>query len=142
MLRVLAILLLTTSSALAWEARSGEVCELTHDGTTVQVRVTYDPGVGEYAIAISPDQPWSAAPLFAIRFDGPRGLTISTDRHVISDGGTTFTVTDRGFGNVLNGLEFNNRATALLGDREVAFALAGAGPAVRVFRACTRATGV
>ena len=79
-------------------------------------------------------------PIFAIRFDGPRGLTISTDRHVILDDGATLTVTDRGFGNVLNGLEFNDTATALLGDRAVAFALDGAGPAVRAFRACTAGT--
>ena len=38
---------------------------------------------------------------------------------------------------MLNGLEFNDTATALLGDRAVAFALDGAGPAVRAFRACT-----
>ena len=139
MLRAFAILLLTASSALAWEARSGDVCELTHEGEAAQVRVTYDPAIPEYAIAITPDRPWSPGPLFAIRFDGPRGLTISTDRHVILGDGATLTVTDTGFGNVLNGLEFNYTATALLGDRAIAFALDGAGPAVRAFRACTTA---
>ena len=137
MLRALAILLLTASPALAWEARSGRVCELTHEGEAASVRVTYDPAMPEYTIAITPDRPWSPGPIFAIRFDGPPGLTISTDRHVILGGGATLTVTDRGFGNVLNGLEFSDTATALLGDRAIAFALDGAGPAVRAFRACT-----
>ena len=136
MLRALVVLLLTATPALAWEARSGPVCELTHEGDGAHVRVTYDPAIPEYAIAITPDRPWSPAPTFAIRFDGPRGLTISTDRHVIFDGGATLIVRDRGFGNVLNGLEFNDTATALLGDRAIAFALENAGPAVRAFRAC------
>ncbi len=140
MLRALAVLLLTATPALAWEARSGRVCELTHEGEAARVRVTYDPAIPEYAIAITPDRPWSPGSIFAIRFDGPRGMTISTNRHVILGGGATLTVTDRGFGNVLNGLEFNYTATALLGDRAVAFALDGAGPAVRAFRACS--TGV
>ena len=136
MLRAFAVLLLTATPAIAWEARSGSVCELTHEGETARVRVTFDPAIAEYAIAITPDRPWSPGPIFAIRFDGPRGLTISTDRHLIFGEGATLTVKDRGFGNVLNGLEFNDTATALLGDRAVAFALDGAGPAVRAFRAC------
>ncbi|MHA1553775.1 MAG: excinuclease ABC subunit B [Alphaproteobacteria bacterium] len=137
MLRVLAVLLLSAAPALAWEAGSGRVCELTHQGEAARVSVTYDPAIGEYAIAITPERPWSPGPIFTIRFDGPRGLTISTDRHAVSGGGATVTVMDRGFGNVLNGLEFNDTATALLGDQAVAFALDGAGPAVRTFRACT-----
>ena len=137
MLRALAVLLLTATPALAWEAKTGPICELTHEDEVANVRVTYDPAVAEYAIAITPDRPWSPGPVFAIRFDGPRGLTISTGRHVISGEGATLTVTDRGFGNVLNGIEFNDTATALLGDRAIAFALDGAGPAVRAFRACT-----
>ena len=140
MLRALAVLLLTATPALAWEARSGHVCELTHEGQAARVRVTYDSAIPEYAIAITPDRPWSSGPIFAIRFDGPRGLTISTDRHVILGDGATLSVTDRGFGNVLNGLEFNETATVLLGDRAIAFALDGAGPAVRAFRACATGT--
>ena len=142
MLRALAALVLMAAPAQAWEAGSGEVCELSHDGETASVRVTYDPAIRQYAIAISLDRPWSPAPLFAMRFDGPRSLTITTDRHVLSDGGTTLTVTDRGFGNVLNGLEFNLTATALLGTRAVAVSLEGAAPAVQAFRACADAVSV
>ncbi len=136
MLRTLAVLLLTSAPALAWEARSGRVCELVHDGETAFVRVTFDPAIPEYSIAITPVLPWLNSPVFAMRFDGPRSNTISTDRHVITGGGETLTVTDSGFGNVLNGLEFNHTATALLGDRAIAVPLDGAGSAVRDFRAC------
>lgn len=137
MLRSLAVLLLTAAPAFAWEAGLGRVCELNHEGDEARVQVTYDPAIGEYAIAITPERPWRPGPVFAIRFEGPRGLTISTDRHVIQDDGATLTVTDRGFGNVLDGIEFNDTATALLGDRAVAIGLDGAAPAVRAFRDCT-----
>ena len=139
MLRILTILLLTATPALAWEARMGPVCQLVHEGETAHVRVTYDPAISEYAIAITPENRWSPGPNFFIRFDGPRGLTISTNRHMIGDNGATLTVTDRGFGNVLNGIEFNETATAQLGERAVVIGLDGAGPAVRAFRACTAA---
>jgi hypothetical protein len=140
MLCALAVLLLSATAALAWEAGSGRLCELNHQGEAVSVRLTYDPAMRQYTIAITPDRPWSPGPLFTLRFDGPRGKTISTSRHVLSRGGATLSVTDRGFGNVLDGLEFNSTATARLGEHRVAFALDGAGPAVRAFRAC--ATGV
>ena len=61
---------------------------------------------------------------------------ISTTRHVLDEGGRRLTVTDRGFGNVLDGLQFNGRAIAIAGDTVVALDLAGAAPEVEVFRAC------
>lgn len=142
MLRALAILLLSTAPALAWEVRQGRICELVHDGEDASVRVTYDPALPEYAIAITPKRPWQQGSIFAMRFDGPRGNTISTNRHALSGGGATLTVTDRGFGNVLNGLEFNHTATALLGERTVVVPLDGAAPAVREFRACASGLNV
>lgn len=142
MLRSLAMLLLTISPTLAWEARSGPVCELIHDGETASLHLTYNAAIQEYAIAITPDRPWLPGPIFAMRFDGPFTTAITTDRHVISDGGATLTVTDSGFGNVLNGLEFNHTATALLGDQSVIVTLDGAGAAVRAFRACTSSLSI
>ncbi|MBV6656603.1 MAG: hypothetical protein KI785_02425 [Devosiaceae bacterium] len=128
--------------ALAWEAQVGEVCEITHEGDSASVRVTYDLERLEYAIAITLPQAWPEGPVFAIRFDGPQGNVISTNRHVISNAGATLTVTDRGFGNVLNGLEFNTTATALLGDQAAVLALDGAAPAVQAFRACAESLSV
>ncbi len=138
----IAILMLTTTPVLAWEARSGIVCELAYDDDSASVLVTYDPATLDYAIAITPDRPWMNSPVFAMQFDGPLGNVITTDRHVISGGGATLTVTDRGFGNVLNGLEYNHTATALLGDRSISVPLAGAAPAVQEFRACTSSMSV
>ena len=142
MLRAAAILICTAAPAFAWEARvSGAVCELTNEDKAAQVRLTYDPAIPEYSISITSGQGWSPSPTFAIRFEGPRGLTISTQRQVISGDRGTVTVKDSGFGNVLDGLEFNNTATAILGNEAVTFGLENAGPAVRAFRACTAGAG-
>lgn len=140
--RTLIILLLLGTPALAWEIKSGSFCELTHKDEIAQVRITYDLAISEYAIAITLNRAWSPEPMFAIRFDGPRSITISTNRHLLSGDRKTLTVRDQGFGNVLNGIEFNDTATAVLGNQAVVLALDGAGPAVRAFRACANGLGV
>jgi hypothetical protein len=129
-----------TAPAGAWEFTPQPVCTLSHETDRARVVVTHDPSLSEpYAIAVTGAAPWPDVPVFSMRFDGPRGLTISTDRQNLSDGGRTLSVTDTGFGNVLNGLEFNDTATALAGDIAVPFPLAGAAPEVRAFRACVAA---
>jgi len=139
-MRLASFLLLIASPAVAWEFSPSPVCTLSHGTETAEVRVIYDARVPEYAISVSRrDAPWSPGPVFAIRFDGPHGMTISTDRHGLSSSGQTLTVADSGFGNVLNGLEFSDTATALLADQEVTIPLAGAAPQVQKFRACTEA---
>ena len=134
---------LPAASAAAWEARIGLICELAHATPDADIRLTYDPAMPEYTITIRlRDGAWPDAPVFAMRFDGPQGRTISTDRHARSADGAALTVTDRGFGNVLDGLQFNDTATALAGDTAVAVPLEGAAPAVAAFRACRPAAGV
>lgn len=140
MLRFLAIAMLTTTQAWAWEFTSDSICTLDHDDRDAAVRVIYDPSKQIYAISITPARPWRSGPVFGLRFDGQRSNTISTNRHIISDDNATLTVTDSGFGNVLDGLEFNQTATAFLGDQAFTFGLDNAAPAVREFRAC--ASGV
>jgi hypothetical protein len=143
MLRVLALSmsLLAAAPAPAWEARVGTICELVHAEEDGDVRVTYDPRGPEYAITIRRSTgAWPTGPVFVIRFDGGRPITIQTDRHALSEGGAALTVTDRGFGNVLDGLQYNETATAYLGDVALPFALTGpepAAPAVEEFRRCT-----
>ena len=133
----LVFLLALTAPAAAWTFTPQPVCTLSDRTTSASVVVTYDPRQPEpYAIAVTGAAPWPGAPVFSMRFDGPRGMTISTDRQKLSDGGRTLTVTDRGFGNVLNGLEFNTTATALAGDTAIPFPLDGAAPEVQKFRAC------
>ena len=136
----LALPLLLAGPAAAWEFSPVPVCTLSHESAEGAVAVTWDPGRPEpYAITVTRAGAWSPGPVFAIRFDGPRALAIQTDRHAISEDGGALTVTDRGFGNVLDGLEFNGRATAMLGAAEVGFSLEGAAGPVRAFRACTGA---
>lgn len=122
----------------AWEFTIGPVCTLTHEMDTGDVRLTYDSRIPEYSITVTrPTAPWpTQAPTFAMRFDGPNQGLITTDRHVLSDDGTSLTVTNRGFGNVLDGLQFNTIATALLGGTAVVIPLANAAEPVARFRAC------
>jgi hypothetical protein len=94
----------------------GRLCTLDHSGAEAEVRLTYDPSLPEYTIAIRVAEPWPEAAVFAMRFDGPQGNMISTGRHSLSGDGLTLSVSDRGFGNVLDGLEFNEVAWRPPGD--------------------------
>ncbi len=126
-----------STSASAWEFSPTPICTLFHQGTDMSVSVTFDPDISEYAIHLSREPGWPEGDVFSIRFEGPRGLTISTDRHAINpEDKRTLTVKDRGFGNVLNGIKFNTRAVAIVGDVEVPVSLDGAAPAVDAFRTC------
>lgn len=138
-----AFALLCVQPAAAWEATIGVVCTLDHADDRAEVRLTYDPRIPEYSITIKRlDGAWPAAPVFALRFEGAQGLTISTDRHTLSEGATALTVRDRGFGNVLNGLQFNSQAVAVTGDAALPISLDGAAPAVAAFRRCDAAPSV
>ena len=127
---------LIASPATAWEFAPTGICTLSDASEQAETLITYDARLPEYAIAITlANGTWPEEPVFAIRFL-PSGLTITTNRHVLSEGGRTLTVTDRGFGNVLDGLEFNALAVAILGDLQVTIPLEGAAPEVELFRAC------
>ncbi len=137
MLRFLIPALLAASPTAAWEFTATPVCTLSHATDEAEVRVTHDPRQAEpYAIALTLTGPWQQAPVFAIDFAGAASLTISTSRHRTSPDGRTLSVADTGFGNVLNGLEFNTTATAISGNQAVSIPLEGAAPAVQAFRAC------
>ena len=126
-LSVLLLAVLAALPARAWEFRATPICELSHETAEARVRVLYDPAIPEYAIEITRGEGWPDGPVFGIRFSGGRELVITTDRHTTLDGDpATLTVRDRGFGNVLNGLEFNDTATAFLGDTALSFPLRGA----------------
>ena len=93
-----------------------------------------------YAIDLTRNEGWQEGPVFAIRFDGPGRRTIATDRHELN--GNTLTVTDTGFGNVLDGIAFNFMATAVIGETMLFVQLAGAAPEVERFKACAANLGV
>ncbi|MEM9785056.1 MAG: excinuclease ABC subunit B [Pseudomonadota bacterium] len=130
-------LIFVTPQAIAWEFSAAPICTLTESTPNGTMTVTYDASLPEYTITITlPDGRWPEAPGFAMAFAGDRPIGIQTDGHELSEDGRSLTVTDTGFGNVLNGLEFNMRAYATSGELTVEFGLAGIGPAMRDFRNC------
>lgn len=137
-MRMLFALLCSAIPAQAWEFSANPVCTIAGDMPELAVRVTYDPGEAEpFRISLTGTAlAWPETDSFAIRFDGPAALSIGTDRHRRSPDGRTLSVSDTGFGNVLDGLALNDTATAIAGDRRIPFDLAGARPAVEAFRAC------
>lgn len=140
--RILLLILLMIEPAVAWESGSGRVCEIVHQSENALLRITFDPAIEEYSLAISLTRSWAAGPIFALRFEGLQSNTITTDQHRITDGGATVVVTDSGFGNVLDGVEFNTTVTAILGEQEVTVLLDGAAQSLREFRRCSASVAI
>ena len=139
---VFTLLVLIAATPLhGWDFSVTPICTLAHATDDSKLRVTYDPYVQEYAIMLTSNSTaWPDAPVFTLRFEGPRSHKISTTRHRLNHDRTTLTVTDTGFGNVLDGLEFNDTATAIVGAKKVTVPLSGAAASVREFRACADAS--
>lgn len=123
--------------ARAWEFSPSPICTLSHVEASAGVTVTYDHATALYAIAVTRAGGWPDAPVFSMSFEGVRPNTISTPNHQTA--GDTLTVSDTGFGNVLNGLEFNSSATAFTDTAAASVSLEGAADPVRQFRACSEA---
>ncbi len=142
-MRSLLILLALTTPAHAWQATIGATCTLQHSTAQAEVKLLYDPSLPRYTITITRSgTAWQPAAVFGLTFEGAASNTISTSRHMLQDGGASVTVEDRGFGNVLDGLQFNRSVTAFLGDQTLQFDLTGAAPAVQAFRDCRPAPSV
>lgn len=136
-MRFLLAILLLTAPAQAWDFTPTPICTIVEDIPDLSIRVTFDPTQPEpYAISLTRPEPWPATDTFGLSFNGPAAMTIGTSRHQLSADGRTLTVSDTGFGNVLDGLAFNATATAVAADTQVPFDLTGARPAVEAFRAC------
>lgn len=132
-MRLSAILAVLATPAAAWEFTPTPICTLTHETEAAALRITYDST--EYVLTLTlKDGTWAPSPGFEIRFDGRRPLTISTDRHAL--GGPELSVTDRGFGNVLDGLQFNDTATAFTDGQAITIPLQDAAEPVAAFRRC------
>lgn len=100
--------------------------------------ITYDPGATLYALRIThQSEDWAASTSFGMRFSGGVPITIGTSQHLID--GPRLTVSDRGFGNVLNGLEFNTTATAFTDTQSVDLSLKNVADPLQAFRACSKA---
>ena len=140
MWRALIFLVMSSVPAQAWDAWVEDgLCVLEHEAPDVHLRLTYDPSLPLYTIALKKPLPWPEAPIFSIRFEGARGLTISTQRHQLAEDGRRLSVSDTGFGNVLDGLAQNESAVAIAGSDQISVDLDGALPAVAAFRSCTTA---
>ena len=130
-----AVLILTTP-AHAWEFTPGVPCLLTHDTGATQIELTYDPRQPLYSITVSQDAAMPDSPFFAMRFDGPRPNTIASARHEMGNNNRSVTVTDTGFGNVLDGLQYNISTTIILAETMLTVSLKDASGPVQLFRDC------
>ena len=135
-------LALLPNSVFAWEFTPGLPCILSHQSGATEVTLTYDPTQPLYSFSLKQPDPFVPAPVFGLRFTGDLALAIGTDRHQFTEGGTRLTVTDTGFGNVLNGLQFNDVMIAAIGPDLISVPLVGASDAVAAFRACEAAPPV
>jgi hypothetical protein len=137
-MRVIVLAICFATPTFAWEYTPSPVCTVSHETEQAELALTYDRrSDGPYAIEITQkEKPWARSPLFVMRFDGPRPNVISTNRHSLGADDLSLTVTDRGFGNVLDGIEFNFLATAKSGETVLYFQLEGAADAMRRFRVC------
>ncbi len=134
-MRVLTTLLFLPTQALAWDFSPQPVCTLSFVTDAARIEITHDPAEANYRLELLlTEGSWVTSPTFGITFEGGSELTIGTRRHVID--GSTLTVTDTGFGNVLNGLEFNRIATAFTNSQVVRFPLIDAAEPVQKFRQC------
>ena len=132
--------LFLASPATAWEATTTPICTLTHETTEAHIHLTYNPSKPLYTLAITQKSaPWQPTPWFAMRFIGPNEIMISTPEHALSNNNQTLNVADSGFGNVLDGLQYNATALAFTEAQTVTIPLDGAAPEVEKFRACTAA---
>ncbi|MEM6727040.1 MAG: hypothetical protein AAF618_00945 [Pseudomonadota bacterium] len=128
------LLCLLASPAAAWDFTPGDICLLGDVQGGLSIELTHDPSQPLYSITLRRDTPWPEAPVFGIAF--ANGPTITTNRHVLSEGGQALTVTDRGFGNVIDGLAAGGTALALVGDDVEEFSLEGAAEPAEAFAAC------
>ncbi len=132
--------LLLAYPATAWEATTTPICTLTHETAEAHIHLTYDPSKPLYTLAITKKSaPWQPTPWFAMRFIGPNEIVISTPQHALSDNNQTLNVADSGFGNVLDGLQYNATALAFTEAQSMTIPLDGAASEVHKFRACTAA---
>lgn len=132
----LAAVSLSSHAALAWEFTSGAPCVLMHETANITVELTYDPTVSVYSFSLTQKHSFLSAQVFSLQFSGGMPLAISTDRHRIINMKRTVNVTDSGFGNVLNGLQFNHTLTATLGQQSIEIPLANSASKVAAFRDC------
>lgn len=134
------ILTLLSTPASAWDFAATPVCTLSRQGDDLGVTLTYDPMLPEYVLTLSlPDGTWPQGPVFAMTFANWRPAMIQTDQHQLSGNRRQLSVRDRGFGNVLDGLEYGDATQANTGGMTVSINTTGISGAMQAFRQCETA---
>ena len=124
--------------AQAWTFTPGLICRLAHTTPDAQIELTYDPSAPLYSVTVTREAVLPRVDVFSMQFIGPEGRIIATDRHSFGADGKSVTAEDTCFGNVLDGLQFNTRAEAILGDTVISFPLDGAAEPTALFRQCAQ----
>ena len=139
-MRALFIFLMSTSAAFAWNFTPDPICRVTEKQDLLEINLTYDHATEIYAIAFTKSEaPWEQGAQFSIRFEGPRPKLIRTNRHEFSADGYTLTASDTGFGNVLDGIQYNTLAAIQTGDERIFIQIHKSFPAMEAFRKCVKA---
>ncbi|MBL4628189.1 MAG: hypothetical protein JKY00_09155 [Roseicyclus sp.] len=106
------------------------------------IRLTFDPSLPLHTITLAGPAPWPAPPTFEIWFEGVQSNFTHPNRHVVSPDRRRLNVSDRGFGNLLDGLQFNHTTTAISAEITLMVSLGRAASAVAAFRACGQTPSV
>lgn len=122
--------------AIAWDFSPDPICTLRHTDVGNSVVVTFDPTTPLYTLSVTLDEGGWSDGAFTIRFLNGSPPQIGTTRQTLSEDGQTLTVTDRGFGNVLDGLGSGVIAEMNVAQSGVTIPLDGIEPALAAFRAC------
>ncbi len=123
--------------AAAWEFSPDPICTLSHQTAELEFIITHDVAARTYTLAITlQDTAWQPSPTFGVSYSGSMPINISTIQHRLSDDAKTLTVSDSGFDNVLNGLEFNHTATAMTQSQSLSVRTRGISKPMAAFRAC------
>jgi len=134
-MKLLPVLALLPLPAFAWDFSPDPVCTLSHVGEDVDLMLTYAPEIPLYTLTLRlKSGAWDTSDTFGMAFRGQRPIDIGTQRQNIT--GDTLSVADSGFGNVLDGLQFNDTAFAFTEGQQTRIDLADAAPAVKAFRQC------
>lgn len=129
-------MILFASPALAWDFTSGQICTLSDATDTAEIILTFDPALPRYTLSVTADTAWPTGGTFMMTFANTRPAKIQTDRYVLSVDGMTLSVSDSGFGNVLNGLEFGGQIRAAVGDQLVELTSGGIAAPMEAFKNC------
>ncbi len=124
----------------AWTFTPSPICTVEHQTELIELELTYNHASGVYALKLTkPELTWDASRKFSMRFEGSKPIFISTTNHEFSSDMKSLIASDSGFGNVIDGLQFNTLAAAITDNERIFIPLTGAEPKIDAFRNCAEA---